>query len=151
MKPFRKDSTACSRELMEDALKHLLDCDQSGRGATVESLAGALGKPQKKSAEILGQLRGQRIGASPLFIQRPVAFAHHVQHGGATIVGPLNLPSTLAEHASEMYAKNLLNLASPWIKDGALAIDWNDEVYAGAVLTHGGAVKHAPTAKLVGG
>jgi len=74
-----------------------------------------------------------------------------VAHGGVTIVGPLNLPSQLAEHASEMYAKNLLNLCQPWIKDGALRIDWDDEVYAGAVVTHAGAIRHAPTAKLVEG
>jgi len=58
-----------------------------------------------------------------------------VQHGGVTVIGPLNLPSSLAEHASEMYAKNLLNFTQPWIKDGALRIDWTDEVYAGAVVT----------------
>ena len=61
MKPFRKNPTTSSRERMEDALKHLLDCDQSERGATVESLAGALGKPQKLSAEILGALRGRGL------------------------------------------------------------------------------------------
>jgi len=71
--------------------------------------------------------------------------------GAVTIVGPLNLPSMLAEHASEMYAKNLLNFVTPWIKDGALAIDWNDEVYAGAVVTHGGAIKHEATRKRVEG
>jgi len=57
MNLFRKKSAVSSRERMEDALKHLLDCEQSERGATVESLAGALGKPQKSAAEILGQLR----------------------------------------------------------------------------------------------
>lgn len=75
MKSFRKDSTASSRELMEDALKHLLDCDQSGRGATVESLAGALGKPQKKSAEILGQLRGRGLATA-------TGDAHHLTEDG---------------------------------------------------------------------
>jgi DtxR family Mn-dependent transcriptional regulator len=75
MKPFRKDSTASSRELMEDALKHLLDYDQSGRGATVESLAGALGKPQKKSAEILGQLRGRGLATA-------TGDAHHLTEDG---------------------------------------------------------------------
>jgi NAD(P) transhydrogenase subunit alpha len=74
-----------------------------------------------------------------------------VEHGGTTIVGPLNLPSQLAEHASEMYAKNLLNFSQPWIKDGALRIDWADEVFAGAVLTHGGTIKHEPTRKAIEG
>ena len=74
-----------------------------------------------------------------------------VAAGAVTIVGPINLPSMLAEHASEMYAKNLLNFVTPWIKGGALAIDWSDEVYAGAVVTHDGAIKHEPTRKRVKG
>jgi NAD(P) transhydrogenase subunit alpha len=74
-----------------------------------------------------------------------------VTAGAVTIVGPLNLPSMLAEHASEMYAKNLLNFVTPWIKQGALSIDWADEVYAGAVVTHDGAIKHEATRKRVEG
>lgn len=74
-----------------------------------------------------------------------------VTAGAVTIVGPLNLPSMLAEHASEMYAKNLLNFVTPWIKQGALSIDWADEVYAGAVVTHDGSIKHEATRKRVEG
>jgi proton-translocating NAD(P)+ transhydrogenase subunit alpha len=74
-----------------------------------------------------------------------------VEAGGVRIVGPVNLASTLAYNASEMYARNLLNLLKPALKDGALAIDWDDEVFAGAVLTHDGAIRHEPTRKLVEG
>jgi NAD(P) transhydrogenase subunit alpha len=35
------------------------------------------------------------------------------------------------------------------VKDGAIGIDWNDEVYAKSVLTHDGEIKHEPTRKLV--
>jgi NAD(P) transhydrogenase subunit alpha len=72
-----------------------------------------------------------------------------VQHGGVRIVGPVNLPAQLAYHASEMYARNLYNLLSPALKKGVFSIDWTDEVFAGTVLTHGGQVKHEPTAKLL--
>ncbi|MDE2234452.1 MAG: NAD(P) transhydrogenase subunit alpha [Gammaproteobacteria bacterium] len=72
-----------------------------------------------------------------------------VQHQHVHICGPTNLPSLLAEHASEMYARNLLNFFSPLVKDGKLAIDWNDEVYAKSVLTHEGMVKHEATLKLM--
>ena len=59
-----------------------------------------------------------------------------------TIHGPLNVPSELPVHASEMYAKNLFNLVSPFItEDGGLELDFDDEVIAGCVLTHGGEVK----------
>lgn len=58
--------------------------------------------------------------------------------GPATILGPLNVPSMLAEHASELYAKNLLNLVQLIVHDGTLAIDLTDEVIAGTLLTHDG-------------
>jgi NAD(P) transhydrogenase subunit alpha len=74
-----------------------------------------------------------------------------VTGNGVKILGPRNLPSDLARHASQMYARNLLNFLQPAIKNGELAIDWQDEVFAQSVLTHDGEVKHAPTAKLLGG
>ena len=57
------------------------------------------------------------------------------------IHGPLNVPSQTPVHASEMYAKNLFNLISPFIKDGELQLDWEDEVIKKCTLTHGGEVK----------
>jgi NAD(P) transhydrogenase subunit alpha len=74
-----------------------------------------------------------------------------VQHGGVKILGPVNLPATLPFHASEMYARNLFNLLKPALLNGELAIDWKDEVFAGAVLTHGGQIKHEATRKAVEG
>ncbi|MGH8370176.1 MAG: NAD(P) transhydrogenase subunit alpha, partial [Gammaproteobacteria bacterium] len=44
-----------------------------------------------------------------------------VAHGTILISGPLNLPSLLAEHASDMYARNLLNFFTPLMKDGAIS------------------------------
>jgi proton-translocating NAD(P)+ transhydrogenase subunit alpha len=70
---------------------------------------------------------------------------------GVRILGPKNLPSELGRHASQMYARNLLNFLQPAIAKGELAIDWQDEVFAQSVLTHGGEVKHAATAKLLEG
>lgn len=74
-----------------------------------------------------------------------------VKVGPATIVGPLNLPSNMPVHASEMYAKNLYNFFSPFIKDGQLNLDWNDEVIKGACLTKGGALVHEGVQKVLGG
>ncbi len=72
-----------------------------------------------------------------------------VEHGGVRIIGPINLPATVAYHASDMYARNLLNFIKPAFKDGALAIDWNDEVFAASCVTHDGSIRHEPTRKLV--
>lgn len=52
------------------------------------------------------------------------------EHGGVVIAGPLNLASLGAVHASEMYARNLFNFASLFIRNGALDFDWNDELLA---------------------
>lgn len=71
-----------------------------------------------------------------------------VEHQGVTIIGAVNLAATVARDASEMYARNLYNFLQPAIKaDGELAIDWQDEVFAGAVLTHDGTIRHEPTRK----
>lgn len=72
-----------------------------------------------------------------------------VEHQGVRIIGPVNLPATVAYHASDMYARNLLNFIKPAFKDGALAIDWNDEVFAASCVTHDGTIRHEPTRKLV--
>jgi H+-translocating NAD(P) transhydrogenase subunit alpha len=75
-----------------------------------------------------------------------------IVHQGVKIVGPVNLPAQLAFHASEMYSRNLYNFLKPALgKDAALAIDWQDEVFAQSCLTHAGAIKHEPTRKLVEG
>jgi proton-translocating NAD(P)+ transhydrogenase subunit alpha len=74
-----------------------------------------------------------------------------VVHAGVKVVGPLNLPASLPYHASEMYSRNLFNLLKPALAKGELAIDWNDEVFAGAVLTHDGQIKHEATRKTVEG
>lgn len=72
-----------------------------------------------------------------------------VEANGVLIEGPINLPSRVGWHASDMYARNLLNFIKPAIKDGELSIDWEDEVFAGSVLTHAGEVRHVPTRELL--
>lgn len=62
--------------------------------------------------------------------------------GRVTIHGPLNVASQTPVHASEMYARNLFNLLSPFItENGELELDWDDEVIANTVLTHEGEIK----------
>ncbi len=68
-----------------------------------------------------------------------------VVHKGVSVIGPVNLPSMGATHASEMYARNVFNFLSLMVKDGALAIDWDDELIAKSCVTHDGAIKHEPT------
>ena len=70
---------------------------------------------------------------------------------GVIIHGPLNVPALMPIHASEMYAKNLLNLLSPFIKDGNFALDFNDDVIKGCLYTHEGKIVHEASRKAVEG
>ena len=74
-----------------------------------------------------------------------------VNHNGVRVLGPKNLPAQLPRHASEMYSRNLFNFISPAIEDGALRIDWEDEVFVGTVLTHAGEVRHAAVKESLSG
>ncbi|WP_293387097.1 NAD(P) transhydrogenase subunit alpha [Nevskia sp.] len=69
--------------------------------------------------------------------------------GQVTIVAPLNVPSLLGEHASELYAKNQYNLIELFLKEQAINLDWNDEIIAKSCLTHGGEIKNEAAKKAV--
>jgi NAD(P) transhydrogenase subunit alpha len=73
------------------------------------------------------------------------------EHQGVKIVGVPNLPATVPLHASELFAKNILNLVKLFVdKEGKMSTEFTDEVLAGCLLTHGGEVRHAPTAEALG-
>ena len=75
-----------------------------------------------------------------------------VETGGVTILGPLNLPSRLAFHSSQLYAKNLQAFLELLIgKDGKLVTSYADEILAASVLVTQGEVKYAPTRDLLQG
>lgn len=67
-----------------------------------------------------------------------------VEKHGVTILGHANVPSRLAENASSMYARNLLNFLSPLVdrENGALAIDWEDEIVSACLITREGEIVH---------
>jgi NAD(P) transhydrogenase subunit alpha len=65
-----------------------------------------------------------------------------VSVGPVTIIGPLNVPSLLAQHASELYAKNLVSLLELIVKDGAIHLDFEDEVISSTVLAHAGEIRN---------
>lgn len=59
-----------------------------------------------------------------------------------TIIAPLNVPSLLSQHASELYAKNQSNLLKLMIHEGQLRLDWNDDILAKCVVTYAGEIKN---------
>jgi NAD(P) transhydrogenase subunit alpha len=69
---------------------------------------------------------------------------------GVTILGPLNLPSTIPTHASEMYAKNVGAFLALMVKKGELKIDTNDEVVRDTLVTQNGQVVNERVRKAQG-
>jgi NAD(P) transhydrogenase subunit alpha len=74
-----------------------------------------------------------------------------VRKHGVLIVGHPNLPATVPADASLLYARNVWALLSHVVQDGKLTIDVEEEVTAGCLLSHDGAVLHGPTAEALGG
>jgi len=73
-----------------------------------------------------------------------------VEHGGVSILGPLNLASTVPHHASQMFSKNVATFLLHLTKDGAVALDSADEITAGTLITRDGEVVHAGVVEQLG-
>jgi proton-translocating NAD(P)+ transhydrogenase subunit alpha len=72
-----------------------------------------------------------------------------VTGNGVTIIGASHLAASVPTAASAAYARNISTLLLHMVADGALAIDTSDEIQAGVVITHGGAVVQPATAALL--
>jgi NAD(P) transhydrogenase subunit alpha len=66
-----------------------------------------------------------------------------ISHNGVTIVGNSNLQATMPSDASKLYGKNIMNfLQLITSKEGALNLNWEDDLVKGSCITHGGEVVH---------
>lgn len=70
-----------------------------------------------------------------------------VDGGSVTLVGLQDAASAMPFDASRLFAKNAANLLALMTADGKVVPDFDDEVVAGACLTHGGSIRHAATAQ----
>lgn len=68
---------------------------------------------------------------------------------GVTIIGPINLPSDLPIHASQLYAKNVTMLVQHLIKEGSLQLDFSNDITDSACVTHGGTIRNQKVRTLV--
>ena len=96
-----------------------------------------------KPGSVIVDLAGEAGGNCELTEPGETVIKHDV-----TIVSPLNLPSDMAEHASQLYARNVQSLLDLMIgEDGDAALDFEDEIVAGACVTRDGEIVHgAPSA-----
>jgi proton-translocating NAD(P)+ transhydrogenase subunit alpha len=70
--------------------------------------------------------------------------------GDVVIIGTRNVPSTMPLHASQLLARNVANLLLHLVKDGAIAIDFTDEITKGCCVTHGGEIVNERAKQLLG-
>jgi NAD(P) transhydrogenase subunit alpha len=64
---------------------------------------------------------------------------------GVTIMAPLNLPSSVPYHGSLLFSRNLVAFLNAFTRDKAFQLDFNDDIQQGAIITHGGEIRHART------
>ncbi|NBC05494.1 MAG: Re/Si-specific NAD(P)(+) transhydrogenase subunit alpha [Bacteroidetes bacterium] len=63
-----------------------------------------------------------------------------INHNGVLVAGPLNIPSSLAFHASKLYSKNLLSLLDLLIEEGKPNFNFEDEIILNATITNNGEI-----------
>jgi NAD(P) transhydrogenase subunit alpha len=73
-----------------------------------------------------------------------------VEERGVQIYGPVNLPSTIPYHASQMYARNIATFLKYLIKDGTFTLNQEDEIVRETLVTHAGEVVHARVREAIG-
>ncbi len=73
-----------------------------------------------------------------------------VEVGGVTIIGTRNVPSTMPLHASQLYARNVANLLLHLVKDGAIVLDFEDEITKGSCVTHAGEIVNERAKQAIG-
>lgn len=66
-----------------------------------------------------------------------------VVKNGVTIIGPINLPSSMPIHASQMYSKNISTLLLHLLKDGALNLNFEDDIIRDACVAHAGEIRNS--------
>ena len=111
-------------------------------GVTAPKLISAAMVEKMKPGSVIVDLAAP--GGGNCELTRP---GQTVEHGGVTILAPLNLPSELASHGSLLYSRNLAAFLLAFIKEGAFALDLSDDILREATITHDGKVTHGPTAK----
>ena len=74
-----------------------------------------------------------------------------VEHNGVTILGPVNLPSTMPMHASQLYSKNISMLIQLLTKDAQLNLNFEDEIVNGACVCHNGEIRNERVKKAISG
>jgi len=149
---YARELTAEEQRQNQDALgKHIADNDVvittalvPGRRAPILITASMV--KSMRPGSVIVDLAAEAGGNCELTQPGSTAVEHDV-----SIVAPLNVPSSMPLHASQLYAKNVHALFSHLVKDGALNVDLSEEITKGTTVTHGGQIVNPAVAALVKG
>jgi NAD(P) transhydrogenase subunit alpha len=141
---YARELTAEEKAQQQEALaKHIASSD------VVITTAGVPGKPAPK---IIDQATVERMKPGAVIVDIMAEMGgncalakpgEQVVHHEVTVVGPKDIYSDLATHASEMFARNIINFLTLMLKEGEVNLNWEDEILAKSVVTRDGQVVHA--------
>ncbi len=102
-------------------------------GKRAPVLITAAGVENMKPGSVIVDMAGESGGNCELSLP-----GQTIVHDRVTIAAPLNLPSTMSEHSSQLYARNVSALLELLVVDGDLQLDWDDPIISGSCVAHGG-------------
>ena len=143
------EEKAKAKEIVD---QHIVEAD------AVITTAAIPGKPSPKliTADVVDRMKPGAViidmaaeGGGNCELTRPGEQYNHPN--GVFIYAPLNIPGMLPVHASDQYARNLMHFLTPFIVEGELKLDWDDEVLKGSLLTRDGEIVNAEVRERVDG
>ena len=145
-KQLSEDSQARNLEIIRD---HIRDMDLVITTALIPGRPAPVLIPQSvvdemKPGAVIVDLAAERGGNCEC-----TKADEEVIRNDVAILGPTNLPATIALHASQMYSRNLSSFLKLIIREGQLQLDFEDQVVHDMCITHDGEVRHAATLELL--
>ena len=142
-----EEQAAQQAELTDHIVKHdivITTAQVPGRRPPLMVTAEAVSR--MRSGSIIVDMAASPLGGN-VEVSRPGETV--VTDNGVTVIGADNLASLMPTSASNTYARNITAVLMHLLQDGVVAIDLNDEIQAGVVITHGGDVVQPATKKLL--
>ena len=102
-------------------------------GKPAPLLLNARAVENMKAGSVIVDLAGEAGGNCELTEPGQTVTKHDV-----TILSPLNLPSTMPDHASQLYGRNIQSVLELIVEEGELKLNWEDEILQGAMVTSAG-------------
>ena len=145
-----EDAGGYAREVTEDVMNRSreLIAKQAKQADCIITSAQVPGKPAPllvTEAAVAGMKHGSVIidlagsTGGNCAVSRP---GETIEVHGVTVIAPLNLAAAVPVHASQLYSRNLTSFMSLMVNDGALNLDWNDDILASSCAVHQGGARH---------